>query len=111
MNDSNSFTYRYAIRRPDGDLVLQPKNSDLEFFKGMLGRSSGDDDEPRKPRTWDTREAAETALQQFKQKAADLGIGEWFGRVEQQLCTPFTVTDPAEHFADEIQQWLQGGAE
>jgi hypothetical protein len=78
---------------------------------GLFGRTSiSDEDEQRRPRTWDTREAADSALRDIQAEAKEIGIGDWLGRVEQQLCTPFTVTDPAEHFADEIQQWLAGGA-
>lgn len=101
------FTYRYAIRRPDGELILQPKSSDL--FGGLFGRMGSTDDENRKPRTWDTRESAESALAEIRSKAADIGVGDWLGIVVQQLCTPFTLHDPAEHFADEIQHWLEGG--
>ena len=109
MTDDNGFTYRYAIRRPDGALILQPKHSDI--FGGLFGKTSEIDDYLRKPRTWDTREGAEAALREIREKAADMGIGEWLGAVVQQLCTPFTLHDPAEHFADEITSWLAGGAE
>lgn len=108
MSD-NGFTYRYAICRPDGELVQQPRDS--MFGLGLIfGHSSNDDDETRPPRTWDTREQADNALRNIRKQAAELGIGEWLGVVVQQLCTPFTMHDPAEHFADEVQQWLDGGA-
>jgi len=103
---SNDFTYRYAIRRPDGELVQMPKCSGL--FGSIFGHAPADD-EQRKPQTWDTREAADSAPKAFREKAAELGIGDWLGVVVQQLCTPFTLHDPAEHFADEVQQWMDGG--
>lgn len=110
MTDGNGFTYRYAIRRPDGGFVLQPRSSDLAFLRGMLGGVADDDVAPRMPRTWDSREAADQALDGIRKQAAELGVFNWLGVAVQQLCTPFTLHDPAEHFADEIQQWLAGGA-
>ncbi|MEN6546305.1 MAG: hypothetical protein ABFE07_09715 [Armatimonadia bacterium] len=107
MTDDNGFTYRYAIRRPDGELIPQPKSS---YLSGLFGLPNAVADGNARPRTWDAREQAEAALRDIQAEAASIGITSWLGRVEQQLCTPFTVTDPAEHFADEIQQWLQGGA-
>ena len=110
MADSNPFTYRYAIRRPDGELIPKPKSSDLGL-RGLFGPVLDIDDDVPRPRTWDSREDAERALADIKRKAAEIGIGEWLGVIVQQLCTPFTMHDPAEHFADEVQQWLDGGAE
>lgn len=111
MSDSNGFTYRYAICRPDGVLVPQPKRTDMFGLSSLFGPTEGDE-APPKPRTWDTREAAESALKDIRSKAAELGVGDWFGVIVQQLCTPFTLHDPAEHFADEVQNWLsRGGAE
>lgn len=103
----NDFTYRYAIRRPDGELMRMPDSSSL--FGNIFGPTWYSDDTVRPPRTWDTREAAESALNEIRKRAADLGIGDWLGVVVQQLCTPFTLHDPAEHFADEVQQWMDGG--
>jgi hypothetical protein len=102
----NDFTYRYAIRRPDGELLPVPKSS--EFFGNIFGHY-GLDDEPRKPRAWDTREEADSALRHLRERAAELGVVDWLGVVVQQLCTPFTLHDPAEHFAEEVQQWMNGG--
>lgn len=107
MSEDNGFTYRYAIRRPDGELIRMPKSS--VWYADLFGRAYGSD-ETRPPRTWDTRSAAESALREIREEAATLGISEWLGVVVQQLCTPFTLHDPAEHFADEVQQWMDGGA-
>ncbi|GAA2433690.1 hypothetical protein [Mycolicibacterium llatzerense] len=102
----NDFTYQYAIRRPDGEFIRIPKSSDL--FGSLFGRTCGTD-ETRPPRTWDSREAADSALNDIRERAADLGVGDWLGVVVQRLCTPFTLHDPAEHFAEEVQQWMDGG--
>lgn len=97
----NDFTYRYAIRRPDGELVLKPKP--LNIFGSLFGEQ--DTSEPL-PQVWDVKEEAEAALATLKRQAAQLGIGEWLGVVVQSLCTPFTTHDPAEQFAQEVQEWL-----
>lgn len=107
MPDSNCFTYRYAIRRPDGELLPSPKTG--LGFSAIFGFSDDEPDTPPKPRTWDTRKEAENALKEIRRKAAELGVGDWCGVIVQQLCTPFTLHDPAEHFADEVQDWLNGG--
>jgi hypothetical protein len=107
---TESFTYRFAIRRPDGELLPRSKVSGM--YASIFGKSLFSGDDELKPRTWDTRAEAESALVEIREKAAEIGIGDWLGVIVTQLCTPFTFHDPAEHFAAEVQDWLdQGGAQ
>ncbi|MCX8559802.1 hypothetical protein OS122_02665 [Mycolicibacterium mucogenicum] len=85
--------------------MLQPRQQPDMF--GFVSFYS----EQRKPLTWDTRDEAERALQYMREQACEFGITDWCGVVVHQLCTPFTLHDPAQHFADEVQQWLDGGSQ
>lgn len=109
MANDSDFTYQYAIRRPDGDLIRRPKASDLLGPGALFGHTPSD--EPPPPRIWDTRETAEAALAEIRAKAAEIGVQDWCGSVVQRLCTPFTLHDPAEHFAEKVQEWLDRGGE
>lgn len=100
------FVRQFAIRMPNGELWHRPGSG---MFEGMFGLPNA----PRRAAIWDTPAEAAEALQGIRDKAAQMGISEWFGVVVQRLCTPFTQGDPTEHFADEVTQWMQqqGGAE
>lgn len=101
---TNDFTYRYAIQLPNGELLMKARDS-WPSLSRMLGIENADANTPQ-PQTWDTREAAESALQSIRDDLARKGI-EWVAVIVQSLCTPFTVVDPAEHFADEVGNWPQ----
>jgi len=98
---TEQFTTQFAIRMPNGELHCQLGGSSM--FESMFGVAN----RPRRPAMWDTRAEADEALQGIRDKAAQMGITEWFGVVVQRLCTPFTQGDPTEHFADEVTQWMQ----
>lgn len=109
MTNNSDFTYQYAIRCPDGDLLRRPKHSDLLGLGGLFGMNLAAEVPP--PRIWDTREGAESALADIRSRAADIGVQDWCGTVVQRLCTPFTHADPAEHFVEKVQEWLDSGGE
>jgi len=101
---SNDFTYRYAIQLPNGELLMKTREFGLPSLARMFGVENAPEDTPR-PQTWDTREAAQSALDSIRTDLASKGI-EWVATIVQSLCTPFTVVDPGEHFADEVGAWL-----
>lgn len=105
----NDFHYRFAIQMPNGELLARPAGFYSANISRMFGLDSGDDDRPTKIQTWDTREDAQKALDDIRRDLAHKGI-EWLAVVVQSYCTPFTAVDPAEHFANEVQQWLDGDA-
>lgn len=99
------FTRQYAIRMPDGALYSRPAYSST--WASLFGdRGSGGNDDQRIPQVWDSRESADSALSDMRKRAADLGVGDWFGVVVQRLCTPFTSADPGERLVSELQTWL-----
>ena len=100
-------TYQYAIRMPNGELFSGYASSDS--FLIALGAVTGA--QTRCVSTWNSRTGAEKKLQELRDRAADLGVGDWLGVIVQRVCSPFSDCDPAEQFVDEINQWMEGGAQ
>ncbi len=97
---ANDFAKQYAIRLPSGELF---SNSTCNIF-------GGHNHEPEVV-VFDRRDQAEATLAMLKRQAVQLGISEWAGRIEERLCSPFSVTDPGAGFAAEVEKWAeaQGG--
>lgn len=89
---------QWAIRKPDGELVSFQNES---IFAGLFG---GMTSEPE-PRIFDSCDAALSALQSIQEEAMKRYGLRWYGVIEHRLCTPFSVTDPAEQLVSEIEQW------
>ena len=97
---SDGFTRQFAIRLPDGRLFAQCTRSHI--FGGAH--------EPEVV-IFDTSDQAQNMLDALALQAAQLGITAWAGTIESRLCSPFSVTDPGEGFAAEVEKWAaqQGG--
>jgi hypothetical protein len=116
----NGFTYRYAVRMPNGDLFAppQPQRQVINFgmpsiMRDMLGlyamREEFAEPEPQiapEPRIFDNREDAEQLLNNLRDTATQFGVDNYGGTIVTQLCTPFTPGDPGIDFADEVVKWL-----
>lgn len=116
------FTFRYAIRMPNGELYRHPQaqqqvedltasslERDMNKMLGMIGwgtSSSAPKPQPTGPAIFDNRKDAENLLGQIQAQAAAVGVTHWGGTVVTQLCTPFTPGDPAESFWPAIAAWL-----
>lgn len=94
----NSFTTRYAVRMPNGELYSRPTAYSLFGVPDPTSSS--------RVVAFDTRESAETFIARMRREAADIGI-DWQATIVQQLCTPFTSGDPTEQFAGEVIDWLR----
>lgn len=122
---TGGFTFRYAVRMPDGRLYPPKPDgapepavdySQSSFMRDMEsawasmfgGFQQQQQPQPSAwaPKTFDTREEAEKLLAALQQEAAKFGVTNWGGTVVWQLCTPFTPGDLTE-FADEVAQWLK----
>ncbi|XTP37134.1 hypothetical protein ACORG1_13330 [Mycobacterium sp. TJFP1] len=101
----NDFTYQWAIRLPNGELLTyQPACTHAAH---LFGASVP---EP-KVAVFDDRAEAESALEVCRRQAAQVGITAWAGVIEQRVCSAFSVTDPSAQFAAEVAEWIaqQGG--
>lgn len=123
---NGGFTFRYAVRMPDGQLYpSRPDGApdpavdysrpsafrDLETtWAYILGTAPPQQQQQQQtacvPRVFDTREGAEQLLAALQQEAAKFGVTNWGGTVVCQLCTPFTPGELTQ-FADEVAQWLK----
>jgi hypothetical protein len=80
------FSYRYAIRLPDGGLAMGPYDS---------------------PWMWERHDSAVKALGYFAEAARKIGAENWRGEVVHQLCTPWIGEhDNAARLVDELSAWL-----
>jgi hypothetical protein len=107
---SNDFTAQFAIQMPDGTLYRRAPETD---WSRLLGFKSSTAALAESPYIYDTRAEADDALRNLRNKAAAMGITEWFGVVVQRLCTPFAEANPAERLVLELREWMmdQGGAQ
>lgn len=114
----NGFTYRYAIRMPNGQLFKSPQQQQTEelrdqnqqLYMRMLGIyvSEPDPTPPPDPcpMIFDKREDAEQVFNNLRESARQFGVDNWGGTIVAQLCTPFTPGDPGMEFADAVIYWL-----
>ncbi|SRX93595.1 hypothetical protein MSP7336_01834 [Mycobacterium shimoidei] len=127
------FTFRYAIRMPDGQLYPPPPEPAPEpvpdysvpspmrdvgeqlsqmitGITGMFGIPQTQQDSPppqHKPEIFDTLEEAEKKLAEIRAAAAKVGVINWGGTIVRQLCTPFTAGDIGKEFANQVAEWLR----
>lgn len=104
------FVTQYAIRTPSGGLWSNatPGGWITGLTRGLFG-SLGDEAPPTTPppAVWYSRDEAQRQLDSLREQAAHIGVRDWFGVIEQRICSPFTTTDPGEQFAAELQEWLR----
>lgn len=89
---TNGFELQYAIQMPDGTIMKQ---------NGNVGA----------PLLWETRDEAESYMQQLTASMGRYGVN-WQGRIVWQYMTPFVGDgDPSAHLIEELSRWLktQGG--
>ena len=106
--EDGQFVTQYAIRTPSGELWHPPGVLTGAFLSGLFG-GAGDEVQPTTPppAVWYSRDEAQRQLDSLREQAAHIGVRDWFGVIEQRICSPFTTTDPGEQFAAELQEWLR----
>lgn len=130
MTDQRGFTFRFAIRMPDGELYRWPDPSparqkaqapaedtmssfvrDMNMVAGMFGMGSSSS--AAKPVTrlvpaiFEDIKQAEALLKDIQRRAAEVGVTHWGGTIVTQLCTPFTPGDPSAHFWPAVVKWMR----
>lgn len=117
----NGFTYRYAIRMPNGELFTQQQPRQAAWsqreiearYMHMLGMGvhyvaepdPGPQPDPG-PMIFDKLEDAETVFENLRSSAVQFGVDLWAGAIVAQLCTPFTPGNPGTEFAETVVKWL-----
>jgi len=110
------FTFRYAIRMPNGELYRHPQQqqheqptsgSDPWSWLGLRSPVPEPPPTPTGPVIFDNRQGAVQLLKEIRERAAAVGVTHWGGSVVAQLCTPFTPGDPAEDFWPALVAWLR----
>lgn len=113
----NGFTFRYAIRMPNGQLFAAQKQRPADFerehqraYLSMLGMHVLESEmEPQpapEPLIFDQRDDAEKILTNLRESARQFGVDNYGATIVAQLCTPFTPGDPGMEFADDIIKWI-----
>lgn len=108
----DDFTKQFAIRLPDGTLYGLPVYSPASSMLAHMGFSTVSelDEETGEPRVetvvYDTLEEAQGALEFMKNRAKQMGITSWLGRIETRYCTQFSDTNPGEDMMADLESFL-----
>jgi hypothetical protein len=122
----NGFTYRYAVRMPNGLLYMRPVEvadedgedatdystpspmRDMQRYYVVLGNGlSRKTKTVLEPVIFDKREDAEKVLDKLREEAIRFGVDNWGATIVAQLCTPFSPGDPGTEFIDQVLAWLE----